>query len=143
MAAAGDAASGSWAQITSQGDINTSDDFLLGWNYSDTDYFSMGTITSSGLNTSSTIGDAVIVKFEATTGGYFIKHTASKYLNNASSSNLSLGNSGSSVWAVDNDLYIRNTSNSNRFLGAASNAATARFKAYAAGNEATYPQVFV
>ena len=140
--AAGDVPSGSWEKITSASDINTDDDFLLGWNYSGTDYYSMGTVTSSGLNTSSSLASAKIVRFETATGGYYIKHTSSDYINNASSTSISLG-SKSSVWTIDSNLYIRNTSNANRFLGAASNASTARFKAYASGNESTYPQVFV
>lgn len=141
-AAAGDKASGSWTQITSASDINTTDDFLLGWVYNGTPYYSIGTVTSNGVNTSSTITNAVKIRFESATGGYYIKHTSSTYLNNTSSTNMSLG-SKSSIWTIDSDLYVVNTSNSNRFLGAASNSATARLKAYASNNKGTYPQVFV
>ena len=141
-AAAGDAADGSWTRITATSDINTTDDFLLGWNYSGTDYFTNGTVTSKGLNTTSTVSSAKLIRFETTTGGYYIKHTSSNYINNASGTDMSLG-SKSSVWTIDSDLYVVNTSNSNRFLGAASESASARIKAYASNNKGSYPQVFV
>lgn len=141
-AAAGDAASGNWTRITSAADVNTSDDFLLGWNYSGTDYFTNGTVTSKGLNTTATISSAKLVRFETATGGYYIKHTASNYVNNDSGTDMSLGEK-SSIWTIDSGLYVVNTSNSNRFLGAASNSATARLKAYASSNKGSYPQVFV
>lgn len=141
-AAAGDAASGSWTKITSPSDINTKDDFLIGWEYEGTPRYTTGSVSSSALNCTTTISSAKVVRFETATDGYYIKHTSSTYINNASKTDISLGNK-SSIWFIDSNLYIRNKSNSNRFLGAASNSESAKIKAYATGNEDSYPQAFV
>ena len=80
--------------------------------------------------------ESYIWTLEAVTGGYYLKMSDGKYLNNTSGTDMSAGTSGSSVWIFNfsNGLAkIENTSNlsnnHNRYL--ANNKSNA-FKAYAA-----------
>ena len=75
---------------------------------------------------------------ETATGGYYLKNTSlntSQYLNNSSSTNVSLG-SKSSIWTItitNNVALISNKSNSNRYLGETKSGSNA-YKAYSTQN---------
>ena len=141
-ASAGTSATGNWTPITSTSDINTTDDFLLAYSGSQT-YYGTGTVSSKALTVSSTLSNAKTVQFVSTTGGYYIKISSTNYLNNtASKTDMTSTTSGSSVWTINStDLCVENTSNSNRFLGGASDGGN--IKAYASSNKASYPNVHV
>ena len=149
-AAAGDSASGSWEAISSTSDIVADTDYLLGYVYSGTDYFSKSTsLSSSALQTSSTVSEAKIVRFVSVEGGWNIQIASSTYLGYGSSStNLATNSSGGTgakyVWVAtqhaSGDIYFT-TNNNGRFLGAASAGANANIKGYAVSNLASYPRV--
>ena len=141
-ATAGTSASGSWVPIKRASDINTSDDFLLAYAGAENTYYGTGAVSSSALVVNSTLTSGKTIQFESTEGGYFIKISSTKYLNNSSSTSLSSGNSGSSVWVInESDLCVENTSNSNRFLGGIEDGGN--IKAYASANKGGYPNVHV
>ena len=78
-----------------------------------------------------------------TDGQYYIKsNSAGKYLNNPSSTSLSLVTSDMSTWSLSfsDSWLIQNASNS-RFLGRTSGTSTT-YKAYASSNLASYPHAF-
>ena len=89
--------------------------------------------------------EAYVWMLEAADGGFYMKNVSlstNQYLNNASSTNVSLG-SKSSIWtfAFTNEIaVVQNTKNSNRFLGYTSTTAY-EYKAYATTNlsKADYP----
>ena len=142
IASAGSTPSGTWSPITSPSDVNTSDDFLLSYTSASGTYYGAGTVSSKALTKDSSLSNAKTVQFVSTTGGYFLKLSGTKYLNNSSGTDLSAGDSGSSVWEINStDLCIENTSNGNRFLGGASDGGN--IKAYATSGKNTYPNVHV
>ena len=103
--------------------------------------------TTATYKTSGLTGTETYVwTLETATGGFYMKNVnetgLSPYLNNASSTNVSFGNSASSIWAFnfqsDNTVLIQNTKNSNRFLGY-TNATSYAYKAYATSNLSSYP----
>ena len=141
-AAAGSTPSGTWIPIGSGSDVNTSDDFLLSYTSASGTYYGTGAVSSKALTVNSAISSAKTVQFVSTDGGYFLKISGTKYLNNSSGTDISQGDSGSSVWRINSsDLCVENTSNSNRFLGGASDGGN--IKAYASGNKNSYPNVHV
>ena len=149
-AAAGDSASGNWEAVTSTSDIVAGTDYLLGYNYSGTDYFSKSTsLSSNALQTTSTISQAKMVRFVAVTGGWNIQIASSTYLGYGSSgtdlaTNSSGGTGAKYVWVAtqhaNGDIYFT-TNSANRFLGAASAGENKNIKGYATSNLATYPRV--
>jgi len=102
------------------------------------------TIGDDGIITTPLNGDGYpcTITFEAAEDGYYI-HIGEKYLNNTSSTSISLANNGSSVWVPDlynGEVILKNSSNNNRFLGGADATATS-YKAYATSNLGSYPVV--
>ena len=89
--------------------------------------------------------EAYVWMLEAADGGFYMKNVSlstSQYLNNTSSTNVSLG-SKNSIWtfAFTNEIaVVQNKKNSNRFLGYTSTTAY-EYKAYATTNlsSSTYP----
>ena len=101
-------------------------------------------IGDDGIITTPLNGDGYpcTITFEATGDGYYIQ-IGEKYLNNTSSTGISLSNNGSSVWVPDlynGEVILKNSSNNNRFLGGATSEALT-YKAYATGNMGSYPVV--
>ncbi len=103
--------------------------------------------TTNSYNTTGLSGTETYVwTLESATGGFYMKNvslTNYPYLyNTTSKTNVSFGNSGSSVWAFkfqdDNTVLIQNKSNSDRFLGYTSSTSYA-YKAYATSNLSSYP----
>ena len=107
------------------------------------------TISSNALQTTTSYAttgldgtETYVWTLETATGGYYLKNvnlTSNQYLNNSSSTNVSLGNK-SSIWTfafTDGVALISNKSNSNRFLGY-TNSTSYAYKAYASGNLESY-----
>lgn len=100
--------------------------------------------TTNSYKTAGLIGTETYVwTLESANGGFYMKNvslSSNAYLNNASSTNISLG-SKSSIWAfnfqTDKTVLIQNTSNSNRFLGY-SDVEEYSYKAYATSNLSSY-----
>ena len=106
--------------------------------------------TTNSYNTTGLSGTETYVwTLESATGGFYMKNvslTNYPYLYNTTKTNVSFGNSGSSVWAFnfqdDNTVLIQNKSNSDRFLGYTSSTSYA-YKAYATSNLSSYPHAIV
>lgn len=102
--------------------------------------------STTSFNTSDLTGsENYICTLESATGGFYIKMSTGKYLNNTSSGsgNMSLGNSGSSIWSfafTDGVALITNKSNENRFLG---NTAYNTYKTYATSSLGNYAHDFI
>lgn len=102
--------------------------------------------STPSFNTSGLTGsENYICTLESATGGFYIKMSTGKYLNNTSSGsgNMSLGNSGSSIWSfafTDGVALITNKSNENRFLG---NTAYNTYKTYATSSLGNYAHDFI
>lgn len=102
--------------------------------------------STPSFNTSDLTGsENYICTLESATGGFYIKMSTGKYLNNTSSGsgNMSLGNSGSSIWSfafTDGVALITNKSNENRFLG---NTAYNTYKTYATSSLGNYAHDFI
>ena len=80
--------------------------------------------------------ESYIWTLESATGGFYMKMSDGKYLNNTGSENTSVtaDASGNSIWSfafTDNVALISNTSNDNRFIG---NNGENQYKAYAVSN---------
>ena len=111
-------------------------------------YVMNNTISSNALQTTNsykTTGlsdtESYVWTLESATGGYYMKNS-SQYLNNSSSTNMSLG-SKSSIWAFDykegnGTFLIQNKSNSDRFLGYTTSTSH-EYKAYATSTLSSYP----
>ena len=143
-----------FTKVTNAGCINTTDHYLLVCESAST--AANGTVANSGLQAGSiTINSGSIttevdatgkpstITLEAAEGGYYLKFSNGKYANNTSSTGISLSTTPSSIWAINSNeagFILQNTSNSNRFLGGTSAAATA-YKAYATSNFGSYPLV--
>ena len=84
--------------------------------------------------------ESYVWTLETATGGFYMKNISKNtYLNNSSSTTVSLGTK-SSIWTFSfssNVATIQNESNSNRFLGFTSSTSHA-YKAYATSNLSTY-----
>ena len=109
------------------------------------------TVSSSALQTTnsySTTGlsgtETYIWKLETATGGFYLKNISqNNYLNNYSSTNMSIGNK-SSIWTItftDGVALISNNSNSDRFLGETTSSSNV-YKAYATSNLDSYGHDF-
>lgn len=86
--------------------------------------------------------EAYVWSLESTTGGFYMKMSDNKYLNNSTSTEMKAENSGSSVWTFSftaGVALISNSSNSNRFIG---NNGENYYKAYATSGLDTYPHNF-
>lgn len=86
--------------------------------------------------------EAYVWSLESTTGGFYMKMSDNKYLNNSSGTDMKAENSGSSVWTFSftaGVALISNSSNSNRFIG---NNGENYYKAYATSGLDTYPHNF-
>lgn len=143
-----------FTKVTNAGCINTTDHYLLVCESAGT--AANGSMASSGLQAGNvTISNGSITTevdgtgkpatftLETANGGYYIKCSNGKYVNNASSTSISLGNNPSSVWAINSNdagFILQNTSNNNRFLGG-TNATATVYKAYATSNFGSYPLV--
>lgn len=90
------------------------------------DIESNGIKTTDSYNTADLSGTEIYVwTLESANGDFYIKNISkSKYINNSSSTTMSLGSSRSSKWNFEFNTegyaFITNTSNSNRYLGYAS-----------------------
>ena len=106
-------------------------------------------VSSSALQTTDTYKtsglagtETYVWTLETANGGFYLKNVSLKsnqYLNNASSTTVSLGNKNS-IWSIeftDGIALISNTKNSNRFLGYISSTSYA-YKAYAVSNLDSY-----
>lgn len=107
----------------------------------------IGSVSSSALQTTASYNttglsgtENYVWVIETATNGFYIKNAKSNnYLNNSSSTSISLGTK-SSVWQISftNDVaLLQNKSNSSRFLGFTS-ATSYAYKAYATSNLSTY-----
>ena len=79
--------------------------------------------------------EAYIWSLESTTGGFYMKMSDNKYLNNSTSTEMKAENSGSSVWTFSfsgSSAMIKNSSNGNRMI--ANNGGT-EYKAYASDTD--------
>lgn len=111
-------------------------------------YVMNNTISSNTLQTTNsykTTGlsdtESYVWTLESATDGFYMKN-GSQYLNNSSSTNMSLG-SKSSIWSFayqegDGTFLIQNKSNDNRFLGYTTNTSHV-YKAYATNLLSSYP----
>ncbi len=143
-----------FTKVRSASNINTTDHYILVCDSART--AANGTLANSGLQAGSiTISSGSIttdvdvsgkpstITLEAADGGYYLKFSNGKYINNASGTGISLSTIPSSIWAINSNeagFILQNTSNSNRFLGGTNAAATA-YKAYATSNFGSYPLV--
>lgn len=111
-------------------------------------------LTVSSYSTSGLTGtEAYVWTLETASGGYYMKNVnINKYLDNTNSkTNVSVVDkvpSSSAVWEFiiedDNTFLIRNTKNSNRFLGLTSLTDLSKaYKAYATTNLSSYPHAIV
>lgn len=136
-----------YVQVTTSGEINTTDTYKLGFEYLSATYIYDGTVASSALNFSTTVTSSGDIKLEAATNGYYLKSGTTNYINNTSSTSISLG-AKTSDWVFfyvsgSKTLPIANSSNSYRFLGRA-NSTALTVKAYAnSGSFDTYPPVYL
>ncbi len=103
---------------------------------------STNTYSKSGL----TGKESYIWELTSATNGFYMKMSDGKFLNNSSGTGVTAGNSGSSIWTfsfTSGIALIKNSSNSNRFLGDTGASTPAyTYKAYATGNLSTYPHDF-
>lgn len=102
--------------------------------------------TTSSYNTSGLSGtENYIWVLTSAKGGFYLKcSNSTAYLNNTSSTYISLDVSPSSIWSItftDGIALISNTSNSNRFLGE-TGSRSGTYKAYATSNLNDYPHDF-
>ncbi len=95
--------------------------------------------TTSFATTGLTGSENYIWTLETATGGFYVKK-GSKYVNNTSSTNISLGNK-SSIWSFSftGDVALITNSAGDRFWG---NNGSNEYKAYAIGGLSTYPHDF-
>ena len=96
------------------------------------------TFSTTGLTGTETY----VWSLESTTGGFYMKMSDNKYLNNSSGTDMKAENSGLSVWTFSftaGVALISNSSNSNRFIG---NNGENYYKAYATSGLDTYPHNF-
>lgn len=143
-----------FTKVTSAGCINTTDHYLLVCESVST--AANGSIASSGLQAGNVTissgsittevdgtGKPATFTLETTEGGFHIKCSNGKYVNNTSSTGISLGDNPSSVWAINSNdagFILQNTTNNNRFMGGTNESATV-YKAYATSNFGSYPLV--
>lgn len=144
---------GNWEVITSASDINTTDDFLLGYVYNNKVSYTTGNAASKAIATSETLSSAKTIAFvehktNNVVDGYYIKTSSTVYLGSTSgktdlTAQTDIANAA--VWSLDSDLYICANTNSGRFLGSSSAAKEVGIKAYAANNKGstTYLKVEV
>lgn len=98
--------------------------------------------TTTYSTTGLTGSENYIWTLESATGGFYMKMSDNKYLNNSSGTDMKAENSGSSVWTFSftaGVALISNSSNSNRFIG---NNGENYYKAYATSGLDTYPHNF-
>ncbi len=143
--------SGSWAQdvtykLTKVTSVTAGEKYV----FEQDGHVMKNTVSNNALQTAATYNskglsgtESYIWTLEAVSDGFYMKNvslSSNSYLNNSSSTNVSLG-SKSSVWAFnfqdDGTVLIQNTKNSNRFLGYSSSTSYA-YKAYAISNVESY-----
>ena len=129
------AVAGAWGQTTYKLEQVTSVEagglYVFEQTYNDKSYVMSNSIASSPANSLKTTSsynvkgllgtESYVWTLEsAKSGDFYFKNNSNQYLNNVSSTDLSLG-SKNSIWAfnfqIDNTVIIQNTSNGNRFLG--------------------------
>ena len=139
----------SWTKVTSTSDVSSTKVYSLS---NDKTNFAGNAVSNSQLALTTSLSSIGYFVLEQTSGGYHLSFatctadvwsSSSSYVNNSSSTGLSGTNTGSSVWTVasySGGVILRNASNSNRFLGLTGSGG---IKAYASGNEESYPPVYL
>lgn len=138
-----------WTKVSSTSNVSSSKVYALS---NDKTNFAANSVSSSQLALTTSLSSIGYFVLEEVTGGYHLSFatctsdvwsSSSSYVNNSSSTSLSGSGTVSSVWTVDSysgGVILRNSSNSNRFLGL---TGVGGIKAYASGNESTYPPVYL
>lgn len=120
-----------FTKLTNANQVSTSAVYALS---NEGTYWAGNAVDSSQIASASAFADVGFFKLESTTGGYYLKYvvknaqtgayedaTGNKYINNGSSTGLTAGSSGSSVWTANTDgdygVILQNSSNGDRFLG--------------------------
>lgn len=99
--------------------------------------------STTSFNTTGLEGnESYVWTLESATGGYYMKMSNDKYLNNTSSTNMAAGNSKTSIWTfsfTEGYALISNKSFEDRFIG---NNTYNQYKAYAESNLDSYSHNF-